>query len=317
MTTLIFMGSPHFAVPILEALARDYSVLAVYTQPDKPAGRGKVLTAVPVKQWAAAHSLPVYQPRSFRKDPAVVEQLRALKPDLIVVAAYGLILPQAVLDIPRFGCINVHGSILPRYRGAAPIPSAILAGDAETGITIMQMDAGMDTGPMLSVAREPIRPDDTTASLGERLAQVGARLLIETLPGYLSGEIAPQVQPNDGITYSPKIDKADAQIDWSRAAVEIDRAVRAYFPWPGAFTGWNGQMMKVLKTGIRDQGSGIGEQGSGTVLRLADGAIGVAAGGGVIELIEIQLAGRKAMSARDFVRGQPGLINAQFTMLNS
>jgi methionyl-tRNA formyltransferase len=335
MTNLIFMGSPHFALPTLEALARDYSVLAVCTQPDKPAGRGKVLTAVPVKQWAAAHGLPVYQPRSFRKDPATIEQLRALEPDLIVVAAYGLILPQAVLDVPRFGCVNVHGSILPRHRGAAPIPSAILAGDAETGITIMQMDAGMDTGPMLSVAREPIRPDDTTASLGERLSQVGARLLIETLPGYLSGAITPQAQPGDGITYSPKINKADAQIDWTRSAIEIDRAVRAYIPWPGAFTWWNGQMVKVLKTEIRMQDAGCKMQEArgkmqeaggkmqeaggkmGEVARLNDGSIGVHTGSGMIVLKEIQLAGRKAMSASDFVRGQPSLINAQFTMLNS
>ncbi|MBI5565861.1 MAG: methionyl-tRNA formyltransferase [Chloroflexi bacterium] len=323
MTNLIFMGSPQFAVPTLEALARTYTVLAVYTQPDKPAGRGKTLTAVPVAQWAAARGLPIYQPRSFRKDPAAIEQLHALQPDVVVVAAYGLILPQAVLDIPRFGCVNVHGSILPRHRGAAPIAAAILAGDAETGITIMQMDAGMDTGPMLSVGREPIRSDDTTASLSERLSYLGAQLLIDTLPGYLSGAITPQVQPTEGITYSPKINKADAQIDWGRSAIEIDRAVRAYIPWPGAFTWWNGQMVKILKTGMRDEGSGIGDrgsgigdQGSGTVVRLADGAIGVVTGDGVIELIEIQLAGRKAMSARDFVRGQPGFINAQFTMHN-
>jgi methionyl-tRNA formyltransferase len=308
------MGSPQFAVPTLEALTRTYTVLAVYTQPDKPAGRGKSLTAVPVAQWATAHGLPIYQPRSFRKDPAAIEQLRALQPDVIVVAAYGLILPQAVLDIPRFGCVNVHGSILPRHRGAAPIASAILAGDAETGITIMQMDAGMDTGPMLSVGREPIRSDDTTASLGERMSILGAQLLIDTLPGYLSGAITPQAQPTDGVTYSPKINKSDAQIDWTRAALEIDRAVRAYIPWPGAFTEWNGQMVKVLKTGIRDQGLGIRDQGPGTVLRLADGAIGVVTGDGVLELIEIQLAGRKAMSARDFVRGQPSLINSQFTL---
>ncbi|MBI5564981.1 MAG: methionyl-tRNA formyltransferase [Chloroflexi bacterium] len=315
MTNLIFMGSPQFAVPTLEALTRDYTVLAVYTQPDKPAGRGKTLTAVPVAQWAAARNLPIYQPRSFRKDPTAIEQLRALQPDVIVVAAYGLILPQPVLDIPRFGCVNVHGSILPRHRGAAPIASAILAGDAETGITIMQMDAGMDTGPMLSIGREPIRSDDTTLSLGERMSYLGAQLLIDTLPGYLSGDIKPQMQPSEGVTYSPKISKADAQIDWTRSSIEIDRAVRAYMPWPGAFTGWNGQIVKILKTGGRDQGSGIRDQG--TVIRLADGGIGVVTGDGLIELIEIQLAGRKAMSARDFVRGQPNFINAQLTMHNA
>jgi methionyl-tRNA formyltransferase len=314
MTNLIFMGSPQFAVPTLDALTRAYAVRAVYTQPDKPAGRGKTLTAVPVAQWAAAHGLPIYQPRSFRKDPTVIERLRALQPDVIVVAAYGLILPQAVLDIPRFGCVNVHGSILPRHRGAAPIAAAILAGDAETGITIMQMDAGMDTGPMLAIGREPIRSADTTLTLGERLSHLGAQLLIDTVPRYLSGEIVPQAQPGEGITYCSKINKADARIDWTRSAIEIDRAVRAYIPWPGAFTEWNGQLLKVLKTRIRhqDQASVIREPG--TILQLADGAIGVTTGDGVIELIEMQLAGRKAMSARDFVRGQPNLINAQFTL---
>src|SRR5512139_844751 len=214
MTNLVFMGSPQFAVPTLEALARDHTILAVFTQPDKPAGRGQQVTAVPVKQWAVAHSVPVHQPASFRKEPQAIDVLRDLKPEVVAVAAYGLILPQAVLDVPAFGCLNVHGSILPRHRGAAPITSAILAGDAETGVTIMQMDAGLDTGPMLSVAREPIRPDDTTASLSERLSHLGARLMADTLPKYLSGEVAPQPQPQEGATYSPKIDKADARIDW-------------------------------------------------------------------------------------------------------
>ena len=226
--------------------------LAVYTQPDKPAGRGKVLTSVPVAQWAAAHSLPIYQPRSFRKDPTAIDQLRALQPDVIVVAAYGLILPQAVLDVPRFGCVNVHGSILPRHRGAAPITSAILAGDAETGITIMQMDAGMDTGPMLSVGREPIRSDDTTASLSERLSQLGAQLLIDTLPRYLNGEITPQPQPDEGVTYCPKINKADAQIDWTQARPSRSIAWCARtFRGRARLRGGMGRLVKILK--VRDQ----------------------------------------------------------------
>ncbi len=311
MPRLVFMGSPQFAVPSLEALAREYDIAAVFTQPDKPAGRGKVLTAVPVKTWADAHHLPVYQPRSFRKEPEAVAALRALNPDLIVVAAYGLILPQSVLDIPARGCVNVHGSLLPRHRGAAPIASAILAGDDVTGITIMLMDAGMDTGPMLAAASEPIRSDDTTASLSERLSQLGARLLIETLPKYLNGDLAPQPQPEDGVTYSPKINKADARLDWTLPAIEIDRRVRAYVPWPGAFAWWNGQMIKVWKTGIREQAATIDGQAAGTVVQLADGAVGVVTGQGLIVLEEIQLAGRKAMSARDFVRGQPAFIGAR------
>ncbi len=311
MTNLIFMGSPQFAVPTLEALARDHTLLAVFTQPDKPAGRGQQLTAVPVKQWAIAQSMPVYQPKSFRKDPQAVEVLRNLKPEVIVVAAYGLLLPQTVLDVPPFGCLNVHGSILPRHRGAAPITSAILAGDAETGITIMKIDAGMDTGPMLSVAREVIRPDDTTASLGERLSLIGAQLMADTLPKYLRGEIVPQPQPEEGATYSPKIDKADAQIDWGKSAIEIERMVRAYIPWPGTHTLWNGQMVKVLKAEVRvrDQSSEPGDQ-VGLVVKLEDGAIGVITGAGILILKEIQLAGRKAMKTEDFVRGQPKFIGA-------
>ncbi len=312
MARLIFMGSPQFAVPTLEALARDHTVLAVFTQPDKPAGRGQQLTAVPVKQWAVAHGIPVHQPGSFRKEPQAIEVLRHLKPEVVAVAAYGLILPQAVLDVPPLGCLNVHGSILPRHRGAAPITAAILAGDAETGITIMRMDAGLDTGPMLNVAREAIRPDDTTASLSERLSYLGAQLLADTLPKYLSGEIVPQPQPADGATYSPKIDKADAQIDWHKPATEIERMVRAYIPWPGTQTMWNGQMVKVLKAGIRDQRSEIRDQ-AGLVVKLEDGLIGVMTGEGVLVLKEIQLAGRKALKTEDFVRGQLRFVGAMLS----
>ena len=316
MTHLVFMGSPQFAVPTLEALARDHTILAVFTQPDKPAGRGQQLAAVPVKQWAVAQGVPVHQPRSFRKEPQAIDVLRDLRPEVIVVAAYGLILPPAVLDVPPRGCLNVHGSILPRHRGAAPIAAAILAGDAETGITIMKMDAGLDTGPLLSVAREPIRPDDTTASLSERLSLIGAQLMAGTLPKYLSGAIAPQPQPEEGATYSPRIDKADAQIDWRKPAAEIERMVRAYTPWPGAQTMWNGQLVKVLKAEIsptgalrRDQGSGPGDQ-AGLVVKSDDGSIGVVTGEGMLVLKEIQLAGRKAMKAEDFVRGQPKFVGA-------
>jgi len=308
MTNLIFMGSPQFAVPTLEALARDHNILAVFTQPDRPAGRGQQLAAVPVKHWAVMHNVPIHQPKSFRKEPQAIDVLRDLKPDVIVVAAYGLILPQAVLDVPRFGCLNVHGSILPRHRGAAPITSAILGGDAETGITIMQMDAGLDTGPTLSVVREVIRPDDTTASISERLSHSGAQLMADTLPKYLSGAIVPQPQPAEGATYSPKIDKANAQIDWSKPAVEIERMVRAYIPWPGTFTLWDGQIVKVLKAGCKMQEarSKIGE-----AVKLNDGSIGVVTGAGVLVLKEIQLSGRKAMKAEDFVRGQPKFVGAK------
>jgi methionyl-tRNA formyltransferase len=307
MTNLVFMGSPQFAVPTLEALARDHTILAVFTQPDKPGGRGQQLTAGPVKQWAMAHGVPVHQPKSFRKEPQAVDVLRELKPDVIVVAAYGLILPQTLLDVPPFGCLNVHGSILPRHRGAAPIASAILAGDAETGITVMKMDAGLDTGPMLSVAREAIRSDDTTASLGERLSHIGAQLMADTLPKYLSGEIMPQPQPETGATYSPRIDKGAAQIDWRKPAIEIERMVRAYTPWPGTQTLWDGQMVKVLKALVME---GQRDEEIGRVVKLEHASIGVVTGEGVLILKELQLAGRKAMKSEDFVRGQPKFVGA-------
>lgn len=312
MTNLAFMGSPQFAVPTLEALSREHTILAVFTQPDKPAGRGKVLTAVPVKQWAEAHGIAIHQPKSFRKEPDAIESLRSLKPDVIIVAAYGLILPQAVLDIPSHGCLNVHASLLPKHRGAAPITSAILAGDDETGITLMKMDAGLDTGPMLAVAREPIRSNDTTQSLSERLSVIGAQLTIETLPKYLRGEIVPQPQPIEGATYSPKIDKADAQIDWRKPAIEIDRMVRAYTPWPGTFTFWNGQTLKVLRVEARGDVQGA-ENKEGQVIRLEDGSIGVITGSGVIVLKEIQLAGRKAMTIDEFVRGHSAFVGSSLT----
>jgi len=312
MTNLAFMGSPQFAVPTLEALSREHTILAVFTQPDKPAGRGKVLTAVPVKHWAKAHGIAIHQPKSFRKELDAIESLRSLKPDVIIVAAYGLILPQAVLDIPQYGCLNIHASLLPKHRGAAPITSAILAGDDETGLTLMKMDAGLDTGPMLSIAREPIRPNDTTQSLSERLSVIGAQLTIETLPKYLRGEIVPQPQPTEGATYSPKIDKADAQIDWRKPAIEIDRMVRAYTPWPGTCTFWNGQILKVLR--VEAGGGRRGARGEeGQVVRLEDGSVGVISGSGVIVLKEIQLAGRKAMTIDDFVRGHSAFVGSSLT----
>lgn len=316
MANILFMGSPQFAIPSLEALAGDHQLLAVFTQPDKPAGRGNVMQAVPVKHWAETHHLRIYQPASLRKDQAAVQIIRDLKPEVIVVAAYGLILPKAILDIPSFGCLNVHASLLPRHRGAAPIAAAILAGDAETGITIIQMAAGLDTGPWLALAREPIRSDDTTQSLTDRLAILGARLIAETLPKYLHGEIDPQPQPIEGVTYSPKINRPDALIDWTRSAIEIDRAVRAYTPWPGTYTFWHGSMLKILRVKPLAR-QPDGNLQTGKVLRLEDGSIGVTTGLGLIVLNEIQLAGRKAMQAEDFVRGQPSLINSQFTMPNA
>lgn len=308
MARIVFMGSPAFAVPTLAALARAHDIAAVFAQPDKPAGRGRKLAAVPVKLWAEEHNAPIYPPRSLRKDPAAVDALRALRPDVIVVVAYGLILPQAVLNIAPHGCLNVHASLLPRYRGAAPIPAAILAGDAETGVTIMRMDAGVDTGPMLIQVREPIRADDTTATLGARLAELGAQAMVETLPKYLRGEIAPIPQNEARASLSPKIDKEDGRIDWSKPAIEIDRMIRAYTPWPGAFTHWAGAMLKIVRAGAGDWA--VDERPAGRVVASTNGRVGVATGDGILELREVQLAGKRALPIADFVRGRPELIGS-------
>lgn len=310
MARLVFMGSPAFAVPTLDALAREQDVLAVFTQPDKPAGRGRKLTPVPVKVWAEEHATPIFQPRALRKQPEAVDALRALQPDAIVVAAYGLILPQAVLDIAPHGCLNVHASLLPKYRGAAPIPAAILNGDAETGVTIMRMDADVDTGPIFAQAREPIRSDDTTLTLSARLAELGARLMVETLPKVLRGEVTPIPQDDAQASFSPKIDKEDGRIDWSKPAIRIDRMVRAYTPWPGAFTRWNGVALKIVRAGVNAATNPPIDESAGRVVRLEKGEVGVVTGGGILALLEVQLAGKRAMSIEEFVRGHPDVIGA-------
>jgi len=301
------MGSPAFAVPTLEALAREHDILAVFTQPDKPAGRGRQSASVPVKRRAERHNLPIHQPASLRKEPETVDRLRALAPDAVVVAAYGLILPQTVLDIPPHGCLNVHASLLPKYRGAAPIPAAILNGDAETGITIIRMDAGVDTGPTFAQAREPIRPDDTTLTLGARLADLGARLMVETLPRILRGELKPIEQDHARATLSPKIEKDDGRVDWSKPAVAIDRMARAYTPWPGAFTHWNGARLKIVRAAV---GAPAHPGRPGLVVEMGNGSIGVVTGEGVLELHEVQLAGKRAMPMEAFARGQAQFVGA-------
>jgi methionyl-tRNA formyltransferase len=307
MLRIIFMGTPEFAVPTLQALlgASDVEVVAVATQPDRPAGRGRTVAESQVKRVAAAAGLPVLQPRGFRKHPEAVEALRAYAPDLLVVAAYGLILPPSVLAIPRLGSLNVHASLLPRWRGAAPITFALLAGDAVSGVTIMLMDEGMDTGPILTQVEEPIRPDDTTATLGERLAARGGQLLVETLPGWAAGEMLARPQPADGVTYTRLVTKEDGAIDWTRPAEDIERAVRAYQPWPTAYTEWNGQPLKILRA---TTGAGRGEPGT---VQAAKGGFAVATGDGVLQVMEVQPAGRRPMAARDFLNGAQGFVGAR------
>lgn len=307
MARIVFMGSPEFAVPALEALADTYHVVGVVTQPDQPAGRGRRLTPPPVKQVALERGLPLFQPQSLRT-PEVLAQLAAWKPEVIVVAACGYILPQDTLDLPVHGCLNVHASLLPRWRGAAPVPAAILAGDEITGVTIMQMDAGVDTGPILAQREEPVLPNDTRVTLEERLARIGADLLVETLPAYLAGDRQPRPQPGERATYTRQLRKEDGQLDWSLPAAELDRRVRAFTPWPGAFTLWRGQQLKVLRAVPLPHWRG--DAPPGTVIALA-GAAAIATGEGALRLEELQLAGKRPMDVAAFLHGQRAFIGSR------
>lgn len=306
MTRIVFMGTPAFAVPSLEQLAESYDIVAVVTQPDRPAGRKQRPTAPPAKEAALARGLPVWQPPALRT-PEAVARLRALAPDIIVVVAFGQILRANVLEVPPHGCLNVHGSLLPRYRGAAPVPAAILAGETKTGVTLMQMDEGMDTGPIIAQATCSIAPDDTTATLSERLALLGADLLVETLPPWLAGKIVPQLQDDSQATHCGLIAKADGRLAWQLPAEELARQVRAYFPWPAAFTSWQGKSLKVLRAVPLPDWRG--EEQPGQVVALDDGA-GVVAGKGALRLLEVQLASKRAMTIEDFLRGQRGFVRS-------
>lgn len=309
MNRTVFMGTPEFAVPSLMALAAaGYELVGVYTRRDQPAGRGQQLAESPVKRAARDLGLPIRQPATLR-EPAAQAELAALAPDLIVVAAYGLILPQTVLDLPRFGCVNVHGSLLPRHRGAAPIAAAILAGDAEAGVSIMLMDAGVDTGPVLSTAALPIADGDTTGTLTPRLAELGADLLIRTLPRWLAGGVTPEPQPAAGASFAPRLGKRDGVIDWAEPAWLIERRVRAYQPWPAAHTHWRGQTLKVLRAEVG--GPEAGGQAAGTVIGGPGGQVGVVTGEGVLWLREVQLAGKRALPAAAFVAGARGFIGSR------
>jgi methionyl-tRNA formyltransferase len=309
MTRVIFMGTPDFAVPTLRALleAPHLTVVAVVTQPDRPAGRGQDMQAPPVKRVAQAAGVPVLQPERLR-DPGA---LQAYQPDLIAVAAFGQILRPNVLDMPRFGCINVHASLLPRWRGAAPIQAAIRAGDAETGVTIMRMDAGLDTGPILGARAVPIARDETGQSLHDRLAALGGPLLVELLPAYLSGAITPQPQDEAQATYAPMLTKDDGRIDWTQPARDIERQVRAFHPWPGTYTLWNGQMLKILpEPGERLPLVLPGDAAPGEVVWRGAGMIGIGTGQGLYAPQIVQLAGRQPVSISAFLNGHPDFIGA-------
>ncbi len=293
----MFAGTPEFSVPVLDALLKSrHRVLSVYTQPDRPAGRGRQLNASAVKQFALERELPVEQPLTL-KDPDALARLASWSADVMVVVAYGLLLPKAALEIPKRGCINVHASLLPRWRGAAPIQRAILAGDSQTGVTIMQMDVGLDTGDMLLTRTTPIHPVDTSQSLHDRLSVLGAQALVETLDTLDS--LSPQPQPNEGVTYAQKLRKEEALIDWRQPAVKIDRAIRGFYPWPVAETRWSGQQLRIWEAEPSAQQHG---RHPGEVLRTSNEGIDVAAGAGIVRLKRVQLSGRKAVSAAEFAR---------------
>ena len=336
-----FAGTPEFAVPALDALARSrHHIAAVFTQPDRPAGRGLGLHASAVKQRAGELGLPVHQPRSF-KTPDAEATLRSLDLDAFVVVAYGLILPPSVLAAPKLGCFNIHASLLPRWRGAAPIQRALLAGDATTGITIMRMEAGLDTGPMLAVRTLEIAPRETGGTLHDRLAQLGGELIASTLDAVASGGAREEPQPEVGITYAQKINKAEALIDWSDDAASILRRVRAFDPWPIAETKLEGMQLRVWEAelgpdaelaapkpdvelparaaafasvqapsplaalpGAASIGFGLAGAAPGTVIGASNAGIDVACGGGVLRILRLQLAGRKPLTAREFIKAQ-------------
>lgn len=298
---LIFAGTPDFAARHLAALlSSGHEVVAVYTQPDKPAGRGQKLTASPVKELALAHHLPVYQPATLRSEEAQAE-LAALGADLMVVVAYGLILPKVVLDTPRLGCINVHGSLLPRWRGAAPIQRSIWAGDAETGVTIMQMDVGLDTGAMLSKAACPIAADETSASLYDKLAELGPQALVETLSQLAAGEIQPEPQDDALANYAEKLSKEEARIDWTLDAAAIERCTRAFNPWPISWFDVAGQTVKVWSAQVLESEHG---QAPGTLLKADREGIDIATGRGVLRLLTLQPPGKKPMAVQDLLNSR-------------
>ena len=302
---LLFAGTPDFAVPCLAALLdAGHEVIGVYTQPDRPAGRGRKLQMSPVKALALDRGILVYQPESLKRDPEAVEQLRALGADLMVVVAYGLLLPTSVLEAPRLGCVNVHASLLPRWRGAAPIQRAILAGDAETGVCIMRMEAGLDTGPVYHRVATPIERQETGGTLHDRLAELGARALVEALPGIAEGSRAPEAQDDALATYAHKLSKDEATIDWSAPAIDIERQVRAFDPWPVAQTSLEGATLRIWSAEAESEDAAGDSAAPGTVVGADRTGIRVATGAGRLCVTRLQPAGKKPMSAADYLNAR-------------
>lgn len=301
---IVFMGTPDFAVPILRKLVEaNYSIALVVTQPDRPKGRKKVLTPPPVKEEAVKLGLPVFQPEKIKQEDAL-EKLEEIKPDLILTAAYGQILPVRLLELPRLGCVNVHASLLPKYRGAAPIHYAVMNGESETGVTLMYMEQGLDTGAMISKVSVPIEEEDNTGTLFEKLSLKGAELVIQTLPDLLAEQVQAEPQKDEEASYAPMLTREDERIDWHRSARQIFNQVRGLNPWPGAFTTWNNQVMKIWESRVHAETSEASSKTPGTVLQVSADEIIVQAGSGEIALTRIQPAGKKAMDVKDFVQGK-------------
>ncbi|HEY9840406.1 MAG TPA: methionyl-tRNA formyltransferase [Candidatus Obscuribacterales bacterium] len=301
---IVFMGTPEFAVPCLKALIdAGYSIPLVVTQPDKPVGRKQVMTPPPVKQLAEAHGIAVYQPAKLRKNDEALARLAAAEADLFVVVAYGKILPQTVLDIPTKGCINVHASLLPKYRGSAPIQWCIVHGEQETGVTTMMMDAGMDTGDMLLKAAIPISPDDTGVTLAEKLSQLGAQLLLETLPAYLSGELKPTPQDHDQATTIPLLNKEHGEINWNQPAQAISNQIRGLKPWPESYTFCHSRSLKIKAARVFEGEPGYAGN-PGQILEIRKQGLLVRTGDGILELLRVHPADGKEMDAAAFARGQ-------------
>ncbi|MCW8860786.1 MAG: methionyl-tRNA formyltransferase [Deltaproteobacteria bacterium] len=297
----VFMGTPEFALPTLKGLlAAGVNLVGIYTQPDRPKGRGKKLAESPVKQLALQENIPVFQPQKLR-DPQAVEELRSLNPDLIVVVAFGQILPKAVLAIPRYQCINVHASLLPKYRGAAPINKAIVDGEVETGVTTMLMDVGLDTGDMLVKLSLPIGADETAGQLHDRLALLGRKAMEETLHQLCAGTLKPEKQDDEQTCYAPMMKKEDGLIDWQKSATAIHNQVRGLDPWPGAYTHLDGEVLKIAATAVDEELSGV----PGTILSADKTGVRVACGSGSLVIGELQLPGKKRLAAMNFLSGRP------------
>ena len=296
---IIFAGTPDFAARHLQALIQsEHQIVGVYSQPDRPAGRGKKLKASEVKELALEHNLPVFQPQSLKNDEALAE-LTSLNADIMIVVAYGLILPKAILEAPRLGCLNVHGSILPRWRGAAPIQRAIWAGDKQTGVTIMQMDEGLDTGDMLHISRCPISTTETSASLYTKLAELGPDALIETINKLANGEITPEPQNDELANYAKKLSKEEANIDWSLSALQIERNIRSFNPWPMCFTQMGGQTVKIHQAQVMLQSGDPGQ-----ILSSDKNGVVVACGEHALCITQLQPQGKKPMAINDFLNGR-------------